>query len=950
LTLFKSKHFYRFSFIGLAVYFIQFTTHLYAFDLPVKVNCTNNVCDCIRIEKTVFNIKQIIDFIFNNSELDSTLIACCYHQVAIEYYYEFDDALNSVKYNKEAEKIRTEKNDGLLWRSKLNLGMSYHILNEFKKALSYFEEALLIKGVKDESDSIAIYSNLAESIFLKNSDFDTAIDFASKSIQIKGNQLEINSALNTLSSILINSKDSINLVEAIKYSNKALQSSKSIQDVVNVEIAFNNLAFTNKLLGNFDNAILFYQQAIDVTDKTDLLSKATVLNNISVVYKDQKSYDLSIETLKKSLDIYKQYYELDYNFDYSAVFENLADNYVALEQFETALLYYQKALVNLTNNFHNKNIFQNPNPKDGELFIYSNPDIIRVLHLKATATYQYYHQKKQEKFIKLANQTYQTAFDFHDKLQKEISTENSRLFQAKNIVPYIENALKIAFQQQEMGQDVSKAAFRFMEKNKATVLLQSMNEADALQFANLPDSLLEQEKDLKIAITFHKKQLNDAIEQEDTIAIEHLNKILFDEKQQYNQLFSNLEKNHTEYYNLKYQQNQIELSTVQNDLDDNTALLEYFVGDSYIYILSIQKEKAKLFKLKKPGNWRSTINTFRNAVSLNSKEAKENPYTRKLYQQFSQSAYQLFQWLIKEPIADLDDNIHHLKIVPDGELNYIPFEILLTEMPNNSTVNYKKLPYLIKQNSIGYNYSAALMMEQKQTANHQRDLSYGGYAAQYSITDSIKIDLPEIRDLVAETAHFFKGKAYLNDKATKAEFLKDGFSYNVLHFAMHGILNDQYPLNSHLVFTQNTQNTQQGDYKLYAADLYNLQLNTDLAVLSACDTGAGELQKGEGVMSLSRAFTYAGCPSLVMSLWSIPEKSTSGVLNYFFKGLKKGKTKDMLENTSATTSHPNYWAGLVLTGNAEVIHFKSYSNKLWWGLALLFVLVGFFVFKNLTQT
>jgi len=489
-----------------------------------------------------------------------------------------------------------------------------------------------------------------------------------------------------------------------------------------------------------------------------------------------------------------------------------------------------------------------------------------------------------------------------------------------------------------------------MEKNKATVLLQSMNEANALQFANLSDSLIEQEKDLKIAITFHKKQLNDAIEYTDSIEVERLNKALFDEKQRYSQLIDNLEKNHPEYYRLKYQQNQIELSTVQNDLDDKSAVLEYFVGDSSIYVLAVQKEQSKLYKIKKPGNWSSIIDVFRNVVSLPDKKAKANPYTKKLFKQFSQNAYTLFQLLLKEPYTDLNNNVKHLKIIPDAELNYIPFDILLTQVADTSMVDYKTLPYLLKEKSIGYNYSAALMMEQKQTTVNVYDFFYGGYAAQYLKQDSINIDLPEIRQLVARTADFFKGKAYLNEAATKVDFLKDTLSYNVLHFAMHGILNDLYPLNSHLVFTQ------KDDFKLYAADLYNLKLNTGLAVLSACDTGTGELQKGEGVMSLSRAFTYAGCNSLVMSLWSIPEKSSVKVLQNFFKDLKKETTKDValqqaklnyLENTSAITSHPVYWAGLVLTGNNEAMHFENVSNKLWWAFAFLFILFGgFFIFKK----
>ena len=125
--------------------------------------------------------------------------------------------------------------------------------------------------------------------------------------------------------------------------------------------------------------------------------------------------------------------------------------------------------------------------------------------------------------------------------------------------------------------------------------------------------------------------------------------------------------------------------------------------------------------------------------------------------------------------------------------------------------------------------------------------------------------------------------------------------------------------------------SQDDRYKLFAYDLYNMNINSDLTILHACDTGSGELQKGEGVMSLSRAFTYAGCPSLVMSLWQIPEVATSEITQSFIEFLQGGETKDValqkakltyLENADKTLATPAFWAGLVATGNLEAIELR----------------------------
>jgi len=441
-----------------------------------------------------------------------------------------------------------------------------------------------------------------------------------------------------------------------------------------------------------------------------------------------------------------------------------------------------------------------------------------------------------------------------------------------------------------------------------------MNEADALQYANLPDSLLEQEKNLKIAITFHKKQLNEAIEYEDITEKERLDKILFEEQQQYSQLIANLENNYPDYYRLKYQQNKTHLTDVQQILDDQTTLIEYFVGDRAVYILSIQKNQAHLYKVKKPGNWKEMIKDLRQSIS----NVYQNDKTL-----FSENARYLGQLLLDSVICVLPDETTRLQIIPDAELNYIPFEVLLTEDFDKNNIQYKNLEYLLKSKAVGYTYSAALWLENNENSLKAETSTYGGYAPRYDHPDYN--DLPIARQTVQDLANDLNVKAFLNQKATLSNFLIDTKNYNILHLAMHGIVNDTIPLSSYLAFSPG------GQYKLYAYDLYNMKINSDLSILHACNTGSGELQKGEGVMSLSRAFTYAGCPSLVMSLWQIPEETTSGITQSFIKHLQNGEMKDIalqkaklayLENANKTFGSPAFWAGLVATGNLSALNFE----------------------------
>jgi len=904
----------------------------------------------------ITDIDSLLDSLQHNTIEDTALLACCYHQIGVYYFNEKIDFIKSASYNKLAIELRNQFDDGLLWKSYKNMGVCYKKLQKYKEASNLFELALN-SYIEDDKYQVILLKNLAE-VLSETGEYHRAKSLLRQAIKIgKANNINRNEIARAHCAMakIINDKDSLNFNDAINHSKKSLEfSTKNKTEIA----ALTQLGNAYKHKGDYFNALNQYEKVF--SKQNNKLYKAITLNNIASANEGLKKYEKSTKIFYKALKLKLAYFNYqEYNYNYSVNFNNIAFNYNIIEQFDSALINCQKAIINLTDSFRNEDFFSNPNAKDTSLFTYSNSDMIGVLHLKANAAYKYFQQNKDEKYLALADQTYQTALDFHDKLQKDISTENSRLFQAKNILPYIENALNTSYQQQKNGQDIGKSAFRFMEKNKATVLRQSMNEADALQFANLSDSLIEQEKDLKTVISFYERQLNEPRLYEDTITvINEIESILLENKEKYRRLINNLEENHPDYYHLKYQQNQTKLTNVQNELDDQTALLSYFAGDSSIYTLLILKDSTQLFKTPKSTNWEKVINDFRETISLSNPEDRFNKYNKKSFKNFITNAHTLYQNLLQKPLKELH-HISHLKIIPDAELNYIPFDLLLTNSINTTTVDYKNLPYLLKQKTISYAYSAALMLEQQQEGPTEKQYTYSGYAPKYD--NSTLSDLPKARQLVNDMASFFKGKKHLNKAATKASFLNDTLIYQISHLAMHGKLNDKYPLNSQLVFSKPTAKSKEEDYKLYAADLYNHQLNADLTILNACETGTGKLRKGEGVMSLSRAFTYAGCPSLLMSLWSIDEQPSADILDTFLKSIKKGRSKDValqqaklnyLDNTSANFSHPYYWAGLVLTGNTKAMEFKSHLSDFWWIWMLVLLLIlsgGYWVFKNLIK-
>ena len=276
---------------------------------------------------------------------------------------------------------------------------------------------------------------------------------------------------------------------------------------------------------------------------------------------------------------------------------------------------------------------------------------------------------------------------------------------------------------------------------------------------------------------------------------------------------------------------------------------------------------------------------------------------------------------------------------------------MLTEVQDTTeAVQFNKLPYLIRQNTINYSYSTNLLFRfknKKRPSNHK----LLAFAPEYK-TDTLQFDnetiiltpLPGVQREVELIAQEMQTKRYIGSEATEANFRQESHKYDILHLAMHAFINDSIPAFSRLVFAQNQIDDAESDGWLNTADIYNLNLNARLTVLSACNTGRGSLRKGEGIMSLARGFLYAGCPSIIMSLWEVEDNAGTEIMHAFYKSLKKGRNIDdalrhakltYLDNANARLAHPHYWLGYVSIGNSDPL-FRSYDFY-FFGLIILLI-------------
>ncbi|MFZ5516300.1 MAG: CHAT domain-containing protein [Candidatus Zhuqueibacterota bacterium] len=212
-------------------------------------------------------------------------------------------------------------------------------------------------------------------------------------------------------------------------------------------------------------------------------------------------------------------------------------------------------------------------------------------------------------------------------------------------------------------------------------------------------------------------------------------------------------------------------------------------------------------------------------------------------------------------------------------------------------------------------------------------------------------DLTWTEQEVSNIDNLLRGDVFLRRQATEANFKKYAPKSRILHLATHTIINELQPMYSYLAFSP--KDTLSEDGKLFAYELYNLELNAHLAVLSACNTGSGKLVQGEGIMSLARSFMYAGCPSIAMSLWPVDDKSTSHIMADFYAELIRGSSKDAalrtaklnyLRHAGEIKSAPYYWAGFVLTGDTSPLELSTARHHWQWIIpAIVLIIISAFL-------
>ena len=634
------------------------------------------------------------------------------------------------------------------------------------------------------------------------------------------------------------------------------------------------------------------------------------------------------------------------SFNYMKIGEWYADQ----GEMELALPWYDSSLYALNYRESNLESFENAN---------SQIVVIEVLEQKAMVLDMAYQKSGDTDYLKSANKIYQTISENIDFIRREFEEEVSRQVIAQKVNPVFERSIKsnLAYAELVNEKKAKKNAFHFAEKGKSIILLDALRAADAAYFVNLPDSLLEREHNLNVDIAFCKQKQFEERQEQHSSELTKMTKWeerLFNLREERQQLINMFEQSYPEYYQLKYDQSLVTIEILQSDvLQPDEALLEYVVGDSIIYAFLITPMQFEVFEIARDfplEEWTSILHRSLYSFQLKPFQSEEK------YRDYSDTLVKYATRLHEKIMAPINAKFsipEKLIIIPDGVLGYIPFDILVKELPEEAT-RFKTHHFLIHDHQISYCYSATLLEEMRkkvakpgktflavapQFQSNEELASNDDILAVRSNLGPLIYNLNEARAIQKLTG----GNILVAEEATQERFTQLASEYRILHLATHGKANDKAGDYSFLAFTQSPDSSQND--RLYASDLYNLQLNADLVVLSACETGIGELLKGEGIISLARGFSFAGAKSIVTTLWSVNDRATSELMQSFYHYLKDGKPKDeslrqakldYLNKHPNDEAHPFYWAAFVPVGDMAPVPF---SNSIPWA-TILFTIIG----------
>ncbi|MEH1824919.1 MAG: CHAT domain-containing protein [Nostoc sp.] len=768
------------------------------------------------------------------------------------------------------QKLRSLEADTLSYIAKI-----YSELGEKQKALSYYNQGLSLYRQMGDKKSEGVSLNNIGSVYYFLGENQKALSYYNQSLllhRLIGNKSGIATTLNNVGKVYLELQEN---QKALSYFSQSLSLHQQAGDKRGIPTALNNIGIVYLNLGENQKALSYFSQSLSLYQQaTDKRGIPTALNNIGKVYSNLGEHQKALDYYNQCLPLYIQ---------------------MGSKTGEARTLYNIASIQRDSGDF------------------------------KASLT-------QMERVIKIV-----------EDLRTKIDSQELRTSYFATVQDYYEFYIDLLMQlhKQHPSQGYNALALQTSERARARSLLELLTEANADIHQGVEPKLLSQEHNLQQQLdTLEKRRIQLLNVNHTEAEVQALEKEIEAVLEQYQQVQVQIRATSPRYAALTQPQ-PLSLTQIQQQvLDDNTLLLEYSLGEKRSYLWAVTNKSITSYELPKRADIEATVQKFRQEITT--------PYLRN-----SPSIDTLSQ-IILAPVAQQLGK-KRLAIASDGALQYVPFSALATPgsssyeplllnheiitLPSASTVAILRREHkerksaapktlVVLADPIFSSDDERLEGKVKVSPSSVPESNLDSQALTRSAQDS-DVNFQRLRFTRQEAEQILSlvpvsdRKQAFDFTASRTTASSENLSqYRIIHFATHGILNSKHPELSGVVLSlfDNQGRPQNGFLRLH--DIFNLNLQAELVVLSACKTGLGEEVKGEGLVGLTRGFMYAGSPRVVVSLWSVDDQATSELMKVFYKKMLQEKLKPAAALRIAQIeiwrtqkyAAPYYWAAFTLQG------------------------------------
>ncbi len=828
------------------------------------------------------------------------------------------------------------------------IGLIYHTLGELPKALEFYEQGLEInRELKNQVGEANDLGNIG-GIYQYQGEYQKALEYYQNALELTrkfqnpGNEARLHNNIGEVYRLLSEYQN------ALDHLGEALELRRSIKDRRGEGTTLNNTALVYSELGDYSKALEFFNLSLSVRREIgDLRGESTTLHNISFVYYKTGENQKALELFQKALELKRKsgnrHSEASTLYLLGAVYSNLLDQ-------EKALEYFQQALS------HSREVGDRQTEASA---------------LKAISVVE-----RKRGNLDQSRNLIEEAINIIESLRTNVATQTLRTtFLASKqdyYNAYIDLLMHLHREQPLQGFDAM--ALQISERARARSLVETLLESRAEIRQGVDTTLLETERTLQNRLNakedYRIRLLSRNPKPEQIEAVEKEIRSLLSEYQQVRVQIQIKSPN----YAALIQPQSLQLKEIQKDiLDGDTMLLEYALGEDRSYLWAVTPDSITSYTLPKRAEIETVARRFYKSLTARNRQPEnETPRQRKIRldaadKELAEATRQLSQMLLSPISSNLGNK--RLLIVSDSVLQYIPFAALQVpdeekqEKNGNGQLTTDNGQFLIETNEIVNLPSASTLTVLRNAKKNKKkepknlvavladavftddDVRMQAFARKNAaekddfknlniqaklLPAKIRSDFSRLRFSRTE-AEAISALAPNNRKFVAMDFAANmetatGENFadsRIIHFATHGIINSDFPELSAVVLSLYDENgkPQKGFLRLH--DIYNLQLNTDLVVLSACETALGREIKGEGIVGLTRGFMYAGAPTVIASLWKVEDRATADLMRRFYQKMLKenlspsealrGAQISMLKEKG--NSHPFYWAGFNLQGD-----------------------------------